>query len=91
MDGRIGSYFLHPGPGYGGSCFPKDTKALVHIADQVGYDLKVVKAVEAVNDLQKERVMDQLDQCFDSLKGKTIALLGIAFKPNTDDVREASS
>ena len=91
MDGRIGRYFLHPGPGYGGSCFPKDTQALIYTADELGYDLKVVKAVEGVNHSQKERVIFYLKDVFTSLKGKTIALLGLSFKPNTDDVREASS
>ncbi|RAP29453.1 UDP-glucose 6-dehydrogenase [Candidatus Marinamargulisbacteria bacterium SCGC AG-343-D04] len=92
MDGRIGRYFLHPGPGYGGSCFPKDTQALVHTADEFGYDLKIVKSVEEVNEQQKVRVMSYVDQYFGSdLSGKCFAVLGISFKPNTDDVRDASS
>jgi len=92
MDGRIGKYFLHPGPGYGGSCFPKDTKALVHLSEKLGYDLKVVAAVEKVNDSQKKRVMSYVLDYFDhDIAGKTFALLGISFKPNTDDVREASA
>ena len=92
MDGRIGKYFLHPGPGYGGSCFPKDTKALVHLSEKLGYDLKVVAAVEKVNDSQKKRVMSYVLDYFDhDIAGKTFALLGISFKPNTDDVRDASS
>ena len=92
MDGRIGKYFLHAGPGYGGSCFPKDTKALVYLAKQLGYDLNVVSAVEKVNETQKKRVMTYILDYFDNdISGKTFALLGLSFKPNTDDVREASS
>jgi len=92
MDGRIGKYFLHPGPGYGGSCFPKDTQALVHLADEVGYDLKIVKAVEEVNKLQKDRSLFYLlDYYNNDLSNKTIGILGLAFKPNTDDMRESSS
>ncbi len=91
MDGRIGRYFLHPGPGYGGSCFPKDTQALIHTAGQLGYDLQIVKAVEAVNVLQKDRVISYLNLAFGELKGLKIGLLGLSFKPNTDDTRDASS
>jgi len=92
MDGRIGSYFLHPGPGYGGSCFPKDTQGLISMAAEKGYDLHIVKATEAVNHFQKEKVMATLHTFFpEGLKGKTITLLGLAFKPNTDDIREATS
>lgn len=92
MDGRIGRYFLHAGPGYGGSCFPKDTQALIHTSKELGYDLKVVKAVEDVNFLQKERVLQYVTRVFgEDLAGKHFALLGVAFKPNTDDVRDASS
>ncbi len=92
MDGRIGRYFLHPGPGYGGSCFPKDTQALIHMSERVGYDLKIVKAVEAVNVLQKQHVISHIKEYFgSSLEGKTFAILGLSFKPNTDDVRDASS
>lgn len=90
MDNRIGRYFLHPGPGYGGSCFPKDTQALIHIADQAGYDLKIVKAVEAVNKDQKLVAVEKIRQVFgENLKGITIGVLGLAFKPNTDDMRDA--
>lgn len=90
LDNRIGKYFLHAGPGYGGSCFPKDTKALIHIADSLNYDLKLVKAAEAVNDDQKRKVGQIVKSHFGtSVSGKTIALLGLAFKPNTDDMREA--
>lgn len=92
MDGRIGKYFLHPGPGYGGSCFPKDTKALIHTADGLNYDLKSVKAAESVNAAQKEKAAQQIiEACGGSVDGKTIAILGLAFKPNTDDIREAPS
>ncbi len=89
-DGRIGKYFLHPGPGYGGSCFPKDTTALIHIAETVGYDLKIVKAVEEVNAFQKRFVAKELSGHFpDGLSGRVFGILGLAFKPNTDDIREA--
>lgn len=91
MDGRIGKYFLHPGPGYGGSCFPKDTQALIHTANELGYDLKVVKAVEAVNHDQKKRVMFYIKEYFGDLTNKKFALLGLSFKPNTDDIRDSSS
>ena len=92
MDGRIGKYFLHPGPGYGGSCFPKDTQAIVHFSDRLNYDLKIVKAVEEVNALQKKRVLTYIKSYFgENLEGKKFVVLGIAFKPNTDDIRESSS
>ena len=92
MDGRIGKYFLHPGPGYGGSCFPKDTKALIHTSEQLNYDLKSVKAAEAVNKAQKEQASKTIiHYCNGSISGKTIAILGLSFKPNTDDIREAPS
>jgi len=92
MDGRIGKYFLHPGPGYGGSCFPKDTQAIVHFSDKLNYDLKIVKAVEEVNELQKKRVIDYIKAYFkDNLACKKFVVLGLAFKPNTDDTRESSS
>lgn len=87
-DGRIGKYFLHPGPGYGGSCFPKDTLALDHIAQEVQVPLKLVKAVIEANTHQRQVVVDKIFSCFDSPNGKTVAILGAAFKPNTDDVRE---
>ena len=90
LDGRIGKYFLHSGPGYGGSCFPKDTKALVHIASTVGYDLKTVRAAEDANEFQKKVPIYKLNHYFkNNLEGKTIGILGLAFKPNTDDIREA--
>lgn len=91
-DTRIGRKFLYPGIGYGGSCFPKDVKALIHTAAQNGYDMRVLKAVEEVNQLQKAILFHKLS-CYykDDLKGKTIALWGLAFKPQTDDMREAPS
>jgi UDPglucose 6-dehydrogenase len=89
-DERIGPSFLFPGPGYGGSCFPKDVKALVRTANEAGMPLRVLDAVEEVNDQQKHRLFEKLTGCFGgSLAGATIALWGLAFKPNTDDMREA--
>lgn len=91
-DSRIGSKFLYPGCGYGGSCFPKDVKALIQTAEKVGYDLQVLKAVEAVNAHQKTVLFEKLDAYYKgNLKDKTIALWGLSFKPNTDDMREATS
>jgi len=92
-DPRIGYHFLYPGCGYGGSCFPKDVKALIKTAkDVAGFDLKLLKAVEEVNDLQKFVLPKKIKKQFgDNLKGKHFALWGLAFKPNTDDMREASS
>ena len=92
-DPRIGYDFLYPGCGYGGSCFPKDVKALIKTAkDVAGFDLKLLKAVEEVNDLQKYVLPKKIKKQFgDNLKGKHFALWGLAFKPNTDDMREASS
>ncbi|MDR3047077.1 MAG: UDP-glucose/GDP-mannose dehydrogenase family protein [Bacteroidales bacterium] len=91
-DQRIGSKFLHAGVGYGGSCFPKDVKALIKTADNLNYSLEVLKAVERVNDKQKLNLFDKLDKYYNhKLSGKRIALLGLAFKPNTDDMREAPS
>ncbi|NBW26571.1 MAG: UDP-glucose/GDP-mannose dehydrogenase family protein, partial [Methylophilaceae bacterium] len=92
-DPRIGYHFLYPGCGYGGSCFPKDVKALIKTAQDVaGFDLKLLKAVEEVNDLQKYVLPKKIKkQLGDNLKGKHFALWGLAFKPNTDDMREASS
>lgn len=89
-DSRIGRKFLYPGCGYGGSCFPKDVKALIKTAEQNGYPMRVLKAVEEVNDRQKSLLFDKLYKHFEGdLKGKTIALWGLAFKPGTDDMREA--
>ena len=88
-DRRIGSSFLFPGVGYGGSCFPKDVKALIKSASDHGYDFKILHAVEAANHAQKERLVAKMLAYFGSLKGKTIAVWGLAFKPRTDDMREA--
>lgn len=89
-DTRIGRKFLYPGIGYGGSCFPKDVKALIKTAEQNGYTMKVLSAVEEVNEHQKSVLFDKLMQQFDGeLEGKTIAIWGLAFKPETDDMREA--
>lgn len=91
-DTRIGRKFLYPGCGYGGSCFPKDVKALIKTAESKGYEMKVLKAVEDVNEQQKRVVFNKLAQYFDGeLQGKTVALWGLAFKPETDDMREATS
>lgn len=91
-DSRIGNKFLYAGIGYGGSCFPKDVKALIKTGDQNNYSLEVLKAVESVNDKQKHILFHKLHQFYDGdLKGKTIGLLGLSFKPNTDDMREAPS
>ncbi|MFZ9756063.1 MAG: UDP-glucose dehydrogenase family protein, partial [Bacteroidia bacterium] len=88
-DDRIGKRFLFPGIGYGGSCFPKDVKALVHSASEVKYDFKILKAVEDVNAAQKQALLPKIDAHYGSIEGKTVALWGLAFKPNTDDIREA--
>lgn len=91
-DTRIGSKFLYPGCGYGGSCFPKDVKALIRTAEQKGYQMRVLKAVEEVNEIQKSVLFRKLQEHFKGdLKGKTIALWGLAFKAETDDMREATS
>lgn len=91
-DTRIGSKFLYSGCGYGGSCFPKDVKALIQTASQNGYDMEVLNAVEAVNDKQKNILFDKFVKHFNGdIKGKKIALWGLAFKPQTDDMREAPS
>ncbi len=91
-DSRIGNKFLYPGCGYGGSCFPKDVKALIKTAEQKGYSMKVLKAVEEVNEIQKGVLFDKLLNCFNGeLAGRRIAVWGLAFKPETDDMREAPS
>jgi len=96
-DDRIGFQFIYPGCGYGGSCFPKDVKALVKTANSLGYNSQILNAVENVNNQQKNKLFDLIlkhystDKNKDSLKGKTIAIWGLAFKPNTDDIREAPS
>jgi UDPglucose 6-dehydrogenase len=88
-DRRIGTSFLFPGVGYGGSCFPKDVKALLKSAQDHGYDFAILSAVEAANEKQKRRLVEKMEQHFTDLRGKTIALWGLAFKPRTDDMREA--
>ncbi len=91
-DSRIGSKFLYPGCGYGGSCFPKDVKALIRTAQTCGYEMKVLKAVEEVNECQKRVLFDKLQSYLSGeLEGRTIAVWGLAFKPETDDMREATS
>jgi UDPglucose 6-dehydrogenase len=91
LDPRIGSRFLNAGLGFGGSCFPKDTQALKILAGNSGYHFQLLSSVIEVNELQKRRVMSKLSKHLDSLVGKRVALLGLAFKPDTDDMREASS
>jgi UDPglucose 6-dehydrogenase len=92
MDGRIGSKFLHPGPGYGGSCFPKDTLALVRTGEQHDVPLRIVNATVTVNDTRKKSMADRIIAAAGGdVKGKTIGLLGLTFKPNTDDMRDSPS
>ena len=91
-DSRIGNKFLYPGTGYGGSCFPKDVKALIHTAEKNGYDMKVLKAVELVNDKQKNILFEKFNKHFSGdIEGKKVAIWGLSFKPETDDMREAPS
>ena len=90
-DPRIGYAFIYPGVGYGGSCFPKDVQALKRSADEVGYEASILTAVEKVNNRQKHVLYDKIKGHFGDLRGKTIGLWGLAFKPNTDDMREAAS
>src|SRR6056297_2349722 len=91
-DKRIGNKFLHAGPGYGGSCFPKDTSALARIGQEHGVPMRITESVMAVNDATKRRMIDKvIDLCEGSVNGKTIAVLGVTFKPNTDDMRDAPS
>jgi UDPglucose 6-dehydrogenase len=95
-DPRIGWHFIYPGAGYGGSCFPKDVQALARTAQQMGYESKLLDAVEAVNDAQKGHLFELMQRHYDlgedeGVRGKTFAVWGLAFKPNTDDMREASS
>jgi len=92
LDGRIGRKFLHPGPGYGGSCFPKDTLALVRTAEEARSPVRLVETVVSANDARKRRMADKIVQhCGGSVAGKTLAVLGVTFKPNTDDMRESPS
>ena len=91
LDGRIGRKFLHPGPGFGGSCFPKDTRALVAMADEKGERLEIVRAVLAANERQKIRMVEKICETVGEVKGKAIGVLGLSFKPNTDDIRESAA
>ncbi len=92
LDGRIGNKFLHAGPGYGGSCFPKDTLALVRTAEQSGSPLRIVETVVDINTLRKRKMADKvIAACGGSVDGKTVAVLGLTFKPNTDDMRDSPS
>jgi UDPglucose 6-dehydrogenase len=90
LDGRIGNKFLHAGPGYGGSCFPKDTSALARIGQEHAAPMQIVETVIKVNDEIKRRMVDKvMDLCGGTVNGKTVAVLGVTFKPNTDDMRDA--
>jgi UDPglucose 6-dehydrogenase len=89
MDARIGSKFLHPGPGFGGSCFPKDAQALVALGRSVDYEVRIVDAALRVNESQKNSMIDRIKRLLPNLEGKTVGILGLAFKPDTDDMREA--
>ena len=92
LDNRIGPKFLHPGPGYGGSCFPKDTLALLRAAEEAGVEQRIIATVVEVNDARKASMVDRVERALDgSLKGKRIGVLGLTFKPNTDDMRDAPS
>mgnify|MGYP001045005379 FL=1 len=91
LDQRIGPKFLHPGPGFGGSCFPKDTLALIKLAEEHGEELKIVRAAVDVNIKQRERMIKKITSSMGDLKGKILAILGLSFKPNTNDIREAPS
>jgi len=90
-DRRIGTSFLFPGVGYGGSCFPKDVQAMMHFASAQNYEFQILNAVESVNKNQKTRLFSKMEQHFGSMKGRTVAVWGLAFKPKTDDMREAPS
>jgi len=89
MDNRIGRKFLHPGPGYGGSCFPKDTRALTTVADQFGVETRIVDAVIEANERQRDAMIPKIEKMVGDLKGKKIGVLGLSFKPETDDMRES--
>jgi len=91
LDGRIGSKFLHPGPGFGGSCFPKDTRALAEIGKETGTRTNLIETVIKVNEARKFNMVKKITEAVDSIENKTIAVLGITFKPNTDDMRESPS
>ena len=89
LDSRIGPKFLHPGPGFGGSCFPKDSSAIVQIARDHGMTFEIMEAVLAVNEATKMRMVDKIDEALEGVDGKVVAVLGLSFKPETDDVRES--
>ena len=89
MDNRIGRKFLHPGPGYGGSCFPKDTRALTTVADQFGVETRIVDAVIEANERQRDAMIPKIEKLVGDLAGKRIGILGLSFKPETDDMRES--
>ena len=89
LDRRIGPKFLHPGPGFGGSCFPKDTKAILQIANSYGYRFEIANAVLRINRRQRELMISKIEKTMGEIAGKTIGILGLSFKPNTDDIREA--
>jgi UDPglucose 6-dehydrogenase len=89
MDNRIGRKFLHPGPGYGGSCFPKDTRALTTVADQFGVETRIVDAVIDANERQRQAMIPKIEQLLGAIDGKKIGILGLSFKPETDDMRES--
>ena len=91
LDGRISPKFLHPGPGYGGSCFPKDTEALYHFASTCGYEFELLNGVISANNRQRELMVEKIKHHLGDLKGKTIGILGLAFKQNTDDIRKSPS
>jgi len=89
LDKRIGGKFLHAGPGYGGSCFGKDTAALVHIGETAGYEMKLAATTKRVNEQQRARMVDKIRDTLGNISGKTIGMLGLSFKPNTDDLRDS--
>jgi UDPglucose 6-dehydrogenase len=89
LDRRIGAKFLHPGPGFGGSCFPKDTAAVADLAHQLGYDFQIIEATVRVNAATKGRMIEKIAGVSGPLAGKTAAVLGLSFKPETDDIRES--
>jgi UDPglucose 6-dehydrogenase len=89
LDSRIGPRFLHPGPGFGGSCFPKDARAAARIAQEQGLRLRIIEAVLETNEAVKRRMVDKIERAFDGVRGKTVAVLGLSFKPDTDDIRES--
>jgi UDPglucose 6-dehydrogenase len=89
LDRRIGSKFLHPGPGYGGSCFPKDTRAIAKLAESLGYRFEIVESVIEVNERQYRRMVEKIENILGVIEGKRLGILGLTFKPNTDDIRES--